>query len=291
MQKTSAGNAELLALIARLRGCDCTYVPNPGNAGDSLIALATYQLFERHGLQVEVGHHSGHYPGRVVILGGGGNLIPEYKDIYQAILRNKDTAEELILLPHTVHGYDELLASLDERCILFGREERSFTYLKQQALRATVHLADDMAFTVDLSELSTLPMLNPGIVTTEWPARRARRLRRMLKIQSGRLRHGGTLNAIRLDREKTDVEVPPHNFDLSDIFMDNVLDRRSVWQTVSMLAATIRPYRKVRTNRLHVAVLAALMGREVEMLDNSYGKNSAVYETSMQHMTNVTFVS
>ena len=38
---------ELVVLIQQLSG-KINYLPNPGNAGDSLIACATYQFFERN---------------------------------------------------------------------------------------------------------------------------------------------------------------------------------------------------------------------------------------------------
>ena len=41
---------ELVVLIQQLGG-KVNYLPNPGNAGDSLIACATYQFFERNNIE------------------------------------------------------------------------------------------------------------------------------------------------------------------------------------------------------------------------------------------------
>ena len=43
----------------------------------------------------------------------------------------------------------------------------------------------------------------------------------------------------------------------------------------------------VVTDRLHVAIMAMHVGKEVYMLDNDYGKLSGVYELSLQNRANV----
>lgn len=45
----------------------------------------------------------------------------------------------------------------------------------------------------------------------------------------------------------------------------------------------------VSTNRLHVAIAAACMGRETELLPNSYFKNRAVFETSLSKLPGTKF--
>lgn len=52
----------------------------------------------------------------------------------------------------------------------------------------------------------------------------------------------------------------------------------------------ISPYKEVYTSRLHAAVLAALMGKRVYMIDNNYGKCRGVYELWMSDLTNVSLL-
>ncbi len=49
--------------------------------------------------------------------------------------------------------------------------------------------------------------------------------------------------------------------------------------------------RIVETNRLHVGIGAALLGKEVILHDNSYGKLGAVFEASLQGTENLRLVS
>ena len=62
------------------------YIPNPGNAGDAAIATATVQFFHR--INVPLVHiRAENIPsGAVVVIAGGGNLVPYYTDIRKILL-------------------------------------------------------------------------------------------------------------------------------------------------------------------------------------------------------------
>lgn len=49
----------------------------------------------------------------------------------------------------------------------------------------------------------------------------------------------------------------------------------------------ISPYTKVGTTRLHGCILSILLGKEVTLVDNSYGKNSNFYNTWLYDIDNV----
>ena len=71
-------------------------------------------------------------------------------------------------------------------------------------------------------------------------------------------------------------------------------ERRTVNQlTVSahFLLRAIDQFASVRTDRLHVAIAAAMLGKTVELYDNSYYKNRAVFDFSLSSLLNVRFKS
>jgi exopolysaccharide biosynthesis predicted pyruvyltransferase EpsI len=43
----------------------------------------------------------------------------------------------------------------------------------------------------------------------------------------------------------------------------------------------------INTNRLHVGIMAALMGKEVNLYDNNYGKNRDVFQYSLHTFSKV----
>ncbi len=50
----------------------------------------------------------------------------------------------------------------------------------------------------------------------------------------------------------------------------------------------ISPYQQIETTRLHGCILSILLGKEVTLIDNSYGKNRNFYHTWLADLDNVT---
>ena len=93
----------------------------------------------------------------VVIFAGGGNFVPLYDYIRKGILKHNQTAEELIVLPHTIRGNEDLLWGLDKKVTLFCREVASYEHCLRHAKQANVVLAHDMAFHANVMELLSDP--------------------------------------------------------------------------------------------------------------------------------------
>lgn len=264
------------------------FVPNPGNAGDALIDLGTYQFFDRIGLRYRLGDHAGTFPGRVVVFAGGGALIEAYPGSDAFLRRNHPVCKALVLLPHTVRAYPDLLAEMDERCTLFSRERASRDYLARHCTRARLAQCHDLAFFVS----------GPAIAAESWHPQRLREsgltgawLRMALKFLGLSLIAPATLSILRGDVERTDVALPRRNYDLSVLFSSNDMSRGGCANSVKAVSWVLRRFRRIATNRLHMAVLAAILGKPVRMLDNSYGKNRGIYEDSMRDFfPDVTFV-
>ncbi len=89
------------------------------------------------------------------------------------------------------------------------------------------------------------------------------------------------LNCFRLDTERTRVNIPDDNLDLSQIYGFGALDENMVFLASSRLVNFVSHYDQVNTNRLHIALAAALLGKSVNFHPNSYFKNESVYRHSM----------
>ena len=44
----------------------------------------------------------------------------------------------------------------------------------------------------------------------------------------------------------------------------------------------ISKFKTVRTNRLHIGIMSAMLGRQVDLFDNSYGKIRDVFDYSLR---------
>jgi len=79
----------------------------------------------------------------------------------------------------------------------------------------------------------------------------------------------------RTDRESTGISLPPNNLDIANLGTDK--------SDPDELISRIGRYRCIHTNRLHVAIAAAMIGRETHLYPNDYFKNRAVFESSLKH--------
>jgi exopolysaccharide biosynthesis predicted pyruvyltransferase EpsI len=271
--------ADVEALLRSMKDQKVVYVPNPGNAGDSFIAHAAYQLFTRVDLSYEIGDPSGYYPGSVIILGGGGNLVRPYPNFGAFLRRNLGKWKQLIILPHTIRAFAEVLHDFDSRCFVFCRERPSFSFVRQHAPKAEVILSHDLAFSCDL-DATRWQIRNQSI--QDWfgarlLARNAKRYTRTAIYKGRSLGKVAALDAFRMDIERTGVPIPSLNLDLSEAFAADDMSPASSLHATYWLMKFIDQFAEVRTNRLHVGIMSALLGKALNFYDNAYGKNHDVF--------------
>ena len=303
-----------------LEGGRLVYLPNPGNLGDEMIATATTLLFEKLGIRYEVFDENVDYgDGWTLIYGGGGACVPYWNilDKLKAIF-TMPGIERCIILPHSIRECPELLAVMDSRFTVFCRETVSFEYCRLMNQQAEFVLADDMALTLDLDDfpkLSAAERKAPsfgqvmgaslGLVSRSH-SKRIKTLakldhktrRRMLKeLERHILPFGHGLKIawfMRRDQEKTDVigvALPGVSFmDLSRYGGGDCRDELVNYLGVELFLHAINEVDVVVTDRLHVGVGAALLGKHLVWLDNSYGKVHGVYQNSMAHIPHIHFV-
>lgn len=266
------------------RGQKILFAPNPGNAGDSVIACAEYQLFDRFGIDYQVIAQDvscSVTAGAIVFYGGGGNLVEPYPNARDFIARHHQGVKRLVVLPHTVLAYSELISSFGDNVDIICREQLSYDYVLRFANAAHVYLMEDAAFLLDAKGL----LARVGLTGGAWlnrPLRAAKRAVRVLLHSFRNRRQSNTLNSFRGDVEGTGRSGAEANFDVSQMLaadtmsaLDSVLTARSMIKFISRFSV-------VRTDRLHVCIVSLLLGKEVHFFDNSYGKNRAVYERSMR---------
>lgn len=129
------------------------YFPNPGNAGDSLISAATFQLLEKLKIRYYLPRVDNFNAQGKNIIYGGGNLTSMARFSARAICALHRSAAKLIILPHTIRSIDSILQELGPNTCIICREKESFRYVSNLAKRASVRLMNDMAFGLDVDRL------------------------------------------------------------------------------------------------------------------------------------------
>jgi exopolysaccharide biosynthesis predicted pyruvyltransferase EpsI len=88
---------------------------------------------------------------------------------------------------------------------------------------------------------------------------------------------------VRRDSERTDARIPWGNVDLSTATpYDQTMGHRSGAEATAFeLFRYLERFEVVNTNRLHVGIAAALLGKRVRLAPSAYLKNEAVYRHSL----------
>lgn len=296
------------------------YYPNPGNLGDELIAASTVLLFERLGISFEIYQEDRDYgDAYTLVYGGGGVMVPEWGHIPRLIqLFSAPGLSRCVILPHSMRHCDELLAVMDARFTVFCREAESLSYCQKTNHCARFELAHDMAFYISPLMLprreDMLAQLPPPNMVSRllealgllWNGRRKllckfyrktfARMQRLLPKNIVSLNDGRKAAFfLRCDWEKNEnVRTLLHRVPTMDLSRLGGSDCR--WHAFNLLGVlqmqyAIQAVDLIVTDRLHVAISAAMLGRECIMLDNTYRKLSGVYKQSMRGMPGITLCS
>ncbi len=265
------------------------YFPNPGNGGDALIASATFQLFGELGIRYQTIDLTEFDPARkIVVYGGGGNLVSLYSDASTFVAKCHQTAKRLIVFPHTIAGHEDLLKQLGSNVDIIAREATSHHHVITNSPGANVFIMDDLVFQLDVSRiLSSVP--EPNCYRTQ-PKRQLKsivktglfKLRQLVKNPHDHHHEQKILNCFRADLERTDKRIPMNNIDLSHILNFGTDNEQAADYSSYRILTFLNQYQEIRTNRLHLCIAAALLGKKVKLYPGSYFKCEAVYEFSIK---------
>ena len=259
----------------------CLY-PNPGNAGDALILVGTIEALARAGVAWDLVRPGDDVAGRTLLLGGGGNLVPPYGEMASALRTFVDTdPARIVVLPHGIRDHHDEMALLRSGDTVFCRDRVAFEHVRRHT-DASVRLEHDMAFHLDAEMLLDRGGRDPDAVAflEERLAEHGWSL--------GRLRDRPVVRFNRIDVERRS-DSSETDIDLSFHLIHTDVDSIS-WVDAWALLRCIESARTIATDRLHVALGAALLGVPVQLSSNSYDKNLAVFETSLSRFPNVDFV-
>lgn len=265
-------------LLTKLRGLGhFVYIPNPGNMGDMLIAAATFRFFEKH--QLPYIRFAGRGTADAIVYGGGGTWVSDCKLGRKKFLPYFARAKKILVLPSSFHDCPRFVQQLDSRFTVFCRDRRSYEYLKRANSDAEILLDHDMAFRVDTSVFC---------FRNEVFGDSVRRI--IARVFAARQLVGTVGHFLRRDRETIYSHLPSDMDVSSYAFGTENMSEEFAKQCAAIMLSVVDSVDAVVTDRLHVAIAAVLMGKEVYLMDNNYGKLSAVFENSLSGIPGVHFV-
>jgi exopolysaccharide biosynthesis predicted pyruvyltransferase EpsI len=262
-----------------------TFLPNYGNMGDIVIAQAEYQFFDQFNFQYNI--FDGTVPENLV-LSGCGVFVKNWQHCYQWKLEllQKREIKKIIILPSSFYDCPDLLKVIDERFIIFCREEQSYNYLVSSNKKAKYYLEHDMAFFLKSDFMKTRNA--KYLVYKEVYDKIISSLISLREMKGFKIAY-----FLRTDSEK---KVQQQNLDLlqtmdlSESICSDSSNKNDCNFYSKLFLAAIDNADIIVTDRLHVGIGSMLMGKEVFLIDNYYGKVSGVYRHSMKNKSTVHFI-
>jgi exopolysaccharide biosynthesis predicted pyruvyltransferase EpsI len=262
------------------------YFANPGNAGDAMIAHATFQLLRELGIHYSIADVSRPFDpaGRIMLYSGGGNLVPYYNTARKMILKYYPSLARLVILPHTIQANEDLLAGFGANVDVICREPVSYAHVRAHTPRARVHLMEDMAFLLDAKALLADSPFFSDLVPISWKLRDGL-FEALLPLRAAfGSRRWGTINAFRKDLESAGhfPQRTRTSVDLAALFSHGTGSEAVARYVTHRLLRVLDHWRVVRTDRLHICIAAAMLGKKVEFFANSYSKCEDVFNYSIK---------
>lgn len=245
----------LIEHLVSLRSESLVVLLNRGNRGDGVVHEGGLRLLKALGLRYQAIRFPEHASGSHLLVFGCGAFSRYFNHMVAYIGHYRRMFDRVTILPSSFEAgaqpVKSFLRSLgDDRFFVFCRERTSYELIGR--LRPDlehVKLAPDLAFCFDAEP---------------W--------RRMGQGD-------GTLTVARSDEESagafrvraTSACDPSAG---SDLEPGRLLD-------------ALAPYRRIHTDRLHAAVCATLLGKEVVLYEGAYHKNRAVFDFTLSRFPNV----
>ena len=296
------------------------FYTNPGNLGDMLINYAEIQLFQRIGLNFTLKMYSEINETFDLILGGSGRFISNYMCGFDTWnIMKSPYLRSCIMLSASIRECDELVSEIfDERFTVLLREAESYEYCIRLNKKTRFIRANDMALYINISQIkfdtilpnsiddpetyfnetdNTTRILSPFTSVDDYITTQYRRyVFTMYRTQQFLLdiayNYKGEIVMFyfRNDGEKKLSEDFTNTFHSYDLPLIAWVDHRRIeniglWCRIFL--GMIDSSDIIVTDRLHVGIAAALLNKEVYMYDNTYGKASGIYETSLACYDNV----
>ncbi|MEJ8605400.1 polysaccharide pyruvyl transferase family protein [Riemerella anatipestifer] len=286
-------------------------IPDHDNIGDNLIwegelsFLNSIPYQKYYECSLTFFDHNCIRPETILLLHGGGN----FGDIYPVVnnfrisLIQKYQNHKIIILPQTLHYKSQETLERDSKIInehpnitICVRDEKSESLAKQYFSNATILLLPDMAFCIDLHKIQTNKKGNKILVMDrkdneniplninieqeydllDWPTFNTTKEERYKKL---RFEHRLDRIALMIQRHSPFSKYIDSRYGLKN--------KKRREKFIEMGTSFFSDYRKIYTTRLHGMILAVLMGKEVVILDNSYGKLSSYHNTWLKDFDNI----
>lgn len=233
---------------------------NLGNRGDDLIKLGRQKLFKENNLNISVISNRNKPRNSIIIYEGGGAFHPDYPWAMNFIDKVSDPKlnNQIIVLPHSVVGDVVInrLSKVRKDCLtIIAREIPTYNRIScLENIRSEIDhdtalylTRDDLIDYIGAQYVGNYSSNNPVLI------------------------------ALRTDKESVFDRDNKENKKLRN------MDLSESCKDLAEFLHIINSHETIITDRLHVGVAAAILGKKTLVADNNYGKISSIYDFSLKY--------
>lgn len=298
-------------------------IPDHKNIGDKLIWAGELKYLSR--LPYKMNYSSNLYlfkesrvkKSDIILLNGGGNFGDLWRVIqdFRVNIVQKFKNNKIVVFPVSVHYEDKELLLKDAEIFnkhsnitICVRDQNSYNILKKYFTNNTILLVPDMALCLDFSEYITtgntnktlylkrtdkeintqglevagLPDMNSSSVEVkDWPT---------FNVSAMFSNYEEKIYAVQKRVKKLLIQLPGIGNNMDHRY-SQFNSKDDLHEYIKMGIDFINNYDTIYSTRLHVFILSVLLNKQVYLLDNSYGKNSGLYNTWMKDFENLTLLN
>ncbi|GAB3784009.1 polysaccharide pyruvyl transferase family protein [Spirosoma horti] len=296
-------------------------IPDHKNIGDNLIWAGELNYLSRlpykmlYTSNLHLFQKNKVKDGSLILLHGGGNFGDLWRIVqeFRNSIVNNFKKNKIIIFPQTVHYENDELLNHDAEIFnqhpdltICARDSISFEFFKKHFAKNKILLVPDMAFCLDFENYQSKPATNKVLFLKRKDKELNKNSNKIYEI----LKH----KSLQIDVK----DWPPFNIGIAEEWVEQKLysmQKRLAWlllrlplldkladsryglyknksweNYVSMGVSFINEYDEIYSTRLHTYILAILLNKKAHLIDNSYGKNSRLYNTWMKNFENSSLV-
>lgn len=283
-------------------------LPYHSNIGDSLIASGTktflkaqkYQCLYSASLNTYEEKHISN--NALIILQGGGNFGDLWEDFQ--LFRNKIIESfpdyDILIMPQSVYYDDATKLERDKKIFskakhltICARDMQSYLFFKEHFSCKKILLIPDMAFCLSFPSTKSI-IKNNTLFVKRTDKEYSCEGKYNLVPSDAEMHDWPTIETktfpykIYIEIEKTTRGIAKYiSRSLANRIFDLYWKRILIPYNVKMGVKFLNSYSEIYTTRLHAAILGTILSKKVFIFNNSYGKNSALYDTWLKDFPNV----
>jgi len=253
--RTPYNSIDLPHFLKRITNTKVVFIPGPDRFDSALLTKGTMDMFKTYKIEYEIGELDEKYEKKIICMAGGRYLSSStsHREFLEKQIKSTNI---IILLSQTLKYIDDLLPILGQNIFIICRELRSYMYCQQYCTyKENILLSKDMSL--------------------------------YIQVPKSESRKGeGMLNSFKCLSTSWSLVPPVNSVDIMNLLEveKSASDDGQIQKNVDFLFGIVADYQVITTNRIYIAIVAALLDKQVMLYIRKNSTAKYIYDYSLREM-------